>query len=167
FTTPEIAAAANAVVGRQYSRILPPGETQVSAMRAQDPSYVAVEFGAVEIISTARLGLAVPVISFAQWKPLYDEVIAAVTAEGARAVLVGFPEEMGIWPGLRSGAELYEERAVFASRYITVSEACGAAEAQNLVYLPRKLFTALSAAPAAKAAGLPAPVLTCRDVPGT
>lgn len=166
-TTPEIAAATNPAVGTLYSRILPPGHTQVSAMRLQDPSYVAVEFGGVEVISTGRLGLPTPAVSFAQWAPLYDDVIAAVRDEGARAVLVGFPNDMAIWPGLRTGAELYDERDAFAARYITVSAACGGAEAQNLVYLPRKVFQALSAATAAKAAGLPAPVLMCRDVPGT
>ena len=167
FTTPEMAAAANAGVGRLYSRILPSGATQVSAMRARHPSYVSVEFGGVEIVANGRLGLPVSLTAFAQWAPLYDQVIAAVNGEGARAVLVSFPHDMSIWPGLRSGAELYAERAVFATRYITVSEACGAAQAQNLVYLPRKVFNALSAAPAAKAAGLPAPVITCTDVPGT
>ena len=167
FTTPEIAAATNVSVGRLYSRILAPGQTQVSAMRAQDPSFVAVEFGAVEVIQTARLGLPTPVVPFAQWTSLYDELIAAVTAEGARAVLVSFPNDMAGWPGLRTGAELYDEREAFAGRYITVSAACGAAEAQNLVYLPRKVFQALSAAGPAKAAGLPAPVLTCTNVPGT
>ena len=167
FTTPEIAATANAVVGRLYSRILGPGQTQVSAMRAQDPSFVAVEFGAVEVVQTGRLGLPIPVVPFAEWTPLYDAVISAVRSESARAVLVSFPNDMAIWPGLRTGAELYSEREAFAARYITVSAACGAAEAQNLVYLPRKVFQALSAAGPAQAAGLPAPVLTCRDIPGT
>ena len=167
FVTPEIAAAANAAVGRLYSRILPPGETQVSAMRAQNPSFVGVELGAVEVIQNTRLGLPVPVVSFAQWAPLYDEVIRTVRAEGARAVLVSFPTDMAMWPGLRTGAELYDERAAFAARYITVSATCGAADAANLVYLPRKVFQALTAAAPAKAAGLPAPVLTCTNVPGT
>jgi lysophospholipase L1-like esterase len=126
-----------------------------------------VELGAVEVIQNTRLGLAVPVVSFAQWAPLYDEVIRAVQAEGARAVLVSFPNDMALWPGLRTGAELYAEREAFSARYITVSSACGAAEAQNLVYLPRKVFQALSAAAPAKAAGLPQPVITCTNVPGT
>jgi lysophospholipase L1-like esterase len=167
FTTPEIAAAANAAVGVMYSRILPPGQTQVTAMQAQDPSYVAVEFGGVEVISTARLGSAIPAVSFAQWAPLYDQVIAAVKAEGARAVLVSFPNTMAMWPGLRTGAELYAERDEFAARYIIVSAGCGAAEAENLVYLPRKVFQALAAATTAKAAGAPAPILTCTNIPGT
>lgn len=167
FTTPEIAMAANASVGRLYSRILGPGQTQVGAMRAQDPSFVAVEFGAVEVVQTGRLGLPIPVVPFAEWTPLYDAIVSAVRAEGARAVLVSFPNDMAVWPGLRTGAELYGEREAFAARYITVSATCGAAEAQNLVYLPRKVFQALSAAGPAKAAGLPAPVITCRDIPGT
>jgi lysophospholipase L1-like esterase len=167
FTTPEIATASNVGVGRLYSRILGPGQTQVSAMRDQNPSFVAVEFGAVEVIQTARLGLPTPVVAFAQWTLLYDAVISAVKAEGARAILVSFPNDMADWPGLRSGAELYAERTAFAARYITVSEACGGAEAQNLVYLPRKVFQALSAAGPAKAAGLPTPVITCTNVPNT
>ena len=165
--TPEIAAATNAAVGRLYSRILPPGATQISAMRAQDPRFVAVELGGVEVIQNGRLGLPAPVVTFAQWVPLYDEVILAVRDEGARGILVSFPNDMAIWPGLRTGAELFNERAAFAARYITVSAACGVAEAQNLVYLPRKVFQALSAAAIARAAGLPAPVLTCTNVPGT
>jgi hypothetical protein len=167
FTTPAIAAAANAIVGNLYSRILPPTQTQVSAMQGQDPRIVAIELGAVEVIQNTRLGLPAPVVSFATWAPLYDQVIAAVKAEGARAVLVSFPDDMASWPGLRSGAELYANREALGARYIAVSEACGTTESQNLVYLPRKVFQALSAAPAARAAGLPAPVITCRDVPGT
>src|SRR5690349_1808649 len=76
--------------GTLYSRVLPPGVTQVAAMVGQHPTFVSVELAANEVLpaSTGRISAMTP---YADWERDYDQVLAAVQSTGARAVLVGVP----------------------------------------------------------------------------
>jgi hypothetical protein len=101
------------------------------------------------------------------WQPVYDQLIAGVKTAGARVVLVGMLSDPTNFPSLRTGAELDADREGFARLGIPVSADCGAASSANYVYVPAKVVGAYAAAKAAQAAGVPAPVLSCADVPGT
>src|SRR5919112_1843103 len=69
--TPELAAAFSPRVGLLYSRVLPPGKTQVTAMLAQQPTFVSVELAANDVLpaSTGRIAAMTP---YASWAAAYD-----------------------------------------------------------------------------------------------
>ena len=50
-TTPEHEAAHNPTAGELYHRVLLPGQTQVTAMLAQNPTFVSVELAANEVLA--------------------------------------------------------------------------------------------------------------------
>jgi hypothetical protein len=108
YTTPEIEAAGNARAGELYRRVLQSGQTQVTAMLAQKPTFVSVELAANEVLpaSTGRISAMTP---FANWAPVYDQIIAAVQSTGARAVLVGLPDNAANFPSIRRAREFFHE----------------------------------------------------------
>src|SRR5690348_1451030 len=155
FTTPESAMVRSTRVGTLYSRVLAPGETQVTAMLAQHPTFVSVELAANEVLPASR-GDVSAMTPYADWARDYDSVLAAVRSTGARAVLVGLPADAANFPSIRRASELFDERAALLRFGIAVSPAC--ASSSNYLFIPGYLLTLLSRAPT---------IATCADVPGT
>jgi hypothetical protein len=154
FTTVEAAAARSARVGTLYARVLAPGQTQVTAMLAQRPTFVSVELAANDVLpaSTGRIEAMTP---FAAWAADYDQVLAAVASTGARAVLVGLPTDAAQFPSIRQAREFFAESAALRTLGVTVSASCE--RSTNHLFVPGYLLTLLSRAPA---------TATCEDVPG-
>ncbi len=119
-TTPE--ATPNPI----YSRVLQPRHTQVSTMLENNPKIVSVELGVNEVLG-ARSGIAIPggtLVPLTVWAPLYDQVLDAVQSTTKMAVLVGLPSDIRNFPSLRTGSELWADRAEFLSKNIAVSPDC-------------------------------------------
>lgn len=153
-TTPEIEALTSSRKGELYSRVLAPGQTQVAAMLVQSPTFVAVELAANEVLpaSTGRLSSMTP---FDQWALDYDEVLAAVKSTGARAVLVGLPDNAANFPSIRRSREFFYEWAYLATLGISMSINCY--YSSNYIFVPGYILTLLSKTPT---------TATCTDVPG-
>jgi hypothetical protein len=153
-TTPEIEAAHNARKGMLYSRVLPPGQTQVTAMVAQKPTFVSVELAANEVLpaSTGRIEAMTP---YADWQRDYDEVLAEVKGTGARGVLVGLPNNAANFPSIRRAREFFNEWPVLLPLGVKVSLNCYLSS--NYVFIPGYLLTLISRAPT---------TATCANVPG-
>jgi hypothetical protein len=152
--TPALAAERSARVGALYGRVLAPGQTQVTAMLAQRPTFVSVELAANDVLpaSTGRISAMTP---FDRWRADYDQVLEAVRATGARAVLVGLPDDAAGFPSVRRARELYDQARALRPLGITVGAGCR--ESTNHVFLPGYLLTLLATAPT---------TATCADVPG-
>lgn len=169
-TTPESPTPATwPLRGEYYSRVLGPGQTQLTAMLSQKPDVVSVELGANEVLG-ARLGLLAPgvtIVPTVAWKPAYDQLIAGVKSSGAKVLLVGLISDVSNFPSFRTGAELYANRSELAEFGIRLSEDCGSSASQNYIYVSGKVVGAYAVAQAAKAGGTTAPEMSCADVPGT
>jgi hypothetical protein len=154
-TTPELAAARSARVGELYSRVLLPGQTQVTAMLAQGPTFVSVELVANEVLgaSSGRIGAMTP---YSEWSADFDQVIAAVKSTGARAVLVGLPNDATRFPSIRRAREFFNQWPYLLGLGISVSFNCYFSS--NYVFIPGYILTLLSKTPT---------TATCADVPGT
>jgi hypothetical protein len=141
-------------VGTLYARVLAPGQTQVTAMLAQEPTFVSVELAANDVLpaSTGRIAAMTP---YASWQADYDQVIAAVRGTGARAVLVGLPADAASFPSVRRARELFNEWPYLLTLGITVSVNCYFSS--NHVFVPGYILSLLARAPA---------TATCADVPG-
>lgn len=162
FTTPEIAAEQGAFRGLRYSRILPPGHTQVTAMLAQHPRLVMVDLGGADVVGTL-FGSVADVVPYDEWRQDYDQVIQNVRSTGARGVLVWFTSDLSLLAGTRRGWELYADRAEFAAHHIDVPQSCNTIERDNLVYVADFVFQLTSA----ELEGEPLPTLSCSNVPDT
>ncbi|HEV8446565.1 MAG TPA: hypothetical protein VGQ44_07085, partial [Gemmatimonadaceae bacterium] len=91
-----------------YSRVLQPGQTQVSTMMAANPKLVSVELGANEVLQ-ARSGIAIEggnLASFDAWAPVYDQVLDSVQKVTKMAVVVGLIDDLGHAAAFRTGDEL-------------------------------------------------------------
>jgi hypothetical protein len=153
-STPETETARNARKGVLFSRVLPPGKTQVTAMLDQHPTFVSVELAANEVLpaSTGRLEAMTP---YADWERDYDEVLAAVKSTGARGVLVGLPNNAANFPSIRRAREFFNEWPVLLPLGVKVSLNCYLSS--NYVFIPGYLLTLISRAPT---------TATCANVPG-
>lgn len=153
-STVETETARVARKGELYSRVLPPGQTQVAAMLAQKPTFVSVELAANEVLpaSTGRIEAMTP---YADWVRDYDAVLAAVKSTGARAVLVGLPTDAANFPSVRRAREFFDQRAFLRTVGIQVGTDCGLSS--NHLFIPGYLLTLISRAPT---------TATCADVPG-
>jgi len=142
-------------VGTLYSRVLPPGKTQVTAMLDQNPTFVSVELTANEVLpaSTGRIEAMTP---YANWLSDYDQVLAAVKSTGARAVLVGLPTNAAQFPSIRSSKEFFNQWPALLGLGITVSLSCYFST--NRLFIPGYLLTLVSKSPT---------TATCANVPGT
>ena len=140
--------------GTLYSRVLPPGVTQVAAMVAQQPTFVSVELAANEVLpaSTGRISAMTP---YADWERDYDQVLAAVQSTGARAVLVGVPGNAANFPSIRRAREFFNEWPSLLALGISVSLNCYFSS--NYIFVPGYVLTLLSKTPT---------TATCADVPG-
>ena len=153
-STVESKMASNVRIGTLYSRVLPPGKTQVTAMLAQNPTFVSVELAANEVLpaSTGRIEAMTP---YANWESDYDQVLAAVKSTGARAVLVGLPVNAADFPSIRSSKEFFNQWPALLGLGITVSLNCYFSS--NRLFVPGYLLTLVSKAPT---------TATCNNVPG-
>jgi hypothetical protein len=154
-TTPELEAARNPQRGVMYSRVLPPGHTQVSAMLALNPTLVSVELAANEVLpaATGRIAAMTP---FGDWQRDYDQIIGAVQSTGAPAVLVGLPDNAANFPSVRRARELYSQWPYLLTLGIRVSVSCYFSS--NYLFTPGYILMLLAKAPT---------TATCGDVPGT
>ncbi len=147
-----------------YSRILPPGQTQLTAALSQKPKFVSIELGANEVMG-ARSGIAIPgatIVPFAVWAPQYTKVVETVAREVKRGVLVGLINDVATFPSFRRGAELYADRAAFLGGFhVQVSSDCE--NSQNLLFVAVRVATAVATGLAQKARGLGPFVLSCTD----
>ena len=156
-TTIASATLTSVRVGTLYSRVLAPGQTQVTAMLAQQPTFVSVELAANDVLpaSTGRIAAMTP---YANWEADFDQVIAAVRSTGARAVVVGLPNDARNFPSIRTARELFNQWPYLATLGITVSFNCyWGTSASNSVFLPGYILTLLSRTPT---------TASCADVPG-
>ena len=144
----------SARVGALYSRVLAPGQTQVTAMLAQQPTFVSVELAANDVLpaSTGRVEAMTP---YATWQSDYDAVLAAVRSTGARAVLVGIPTDAARFPSIRRAREFFNEWPDLLPLGISVSINCYFS--QNHVFVPGYVLGLLARAPT---------TATCANVPG-
>jgi hypothetical protein len=153
-TTPEHEAAHNPQAGEMYSRVLPPGHTQVTAMLAQNPTFVSVELAANEVLpaSTGRISAMTP---FADWVRDYDQIINAVKSTGAGAVLVGLPNNAANFPSIRRAREFFNEWPDLLAFGVSMSLNCYFSS--NYVFVPGYVLKLISRTPT---------TATCKDVPG-
>jgi hypothetical protein len=154
YTTPEIAASISANRGAMYSRVLLPGQTQVAAMLAQQPTFVSIELATNEVLpaSTGRLAAMPP---YTEWVTDFDQVVAAVQSTGARAVIVGLPISAATFPSVRRAREFFQQWPYLLTLGITVSINCYFSP--NHLFIPGYLLSLLKKAPT---------TATCADVPG-
>ena len=140
--------------GVLYSRVLLPGQTQVAAMIAHQPTFVSVELAANDVLpaSTGRISAMTP---YADWERDYNQVLAAVHSTAARGVLVGLPNNAANFPSIRRARELFNEWPSLLALGISVSLNCYFST--NYIFVPGYILTLLSKTPT---------TATCADVPG-
>jgi hypothetical protein len=154
YSTPESEQAINARRGVLYSRVLPPGKTQVTAMLAQRPTFVSVELAANEVLP-ASTGRASAMTPYADWQADFDQVLDSVKSTGAKAVLVGLPDNAANFPSVRRAREFFNEWPYLLTLGISVNTNCYFSS--NYIFIPGYLLTLLSKSPT---------TATCADVPG-
>lgn len=166
YTTPE--NIADAAYTQLYSRVLLPGTTQVSAMVAQNPKFVSVEFGGNEVLN-ARSGIAIPgatIVPVPVFTAQYDEILEHVASVSKMAVLVGLIDDVASFPGFRRGSELWADRGTFAAAFhVEVSSDCNGSP--NLLFVPVRVPVAVGTGLARRRAGAPPFVLSCAGAPPT
>ena len=159
------ATSTNYGPGTTGGRVLLIGQTQVSAMRAQDPTFVSVEFGANELLG-ALSGLVSnsTVVPFSVFSSNYAAIITNVKQSGAKALLSLVPTDVSKFPALRTGPELAAQRAPFGVLNVSVNTNCNTST--NFVTLT-KLLTTLASGATRASSGLGPADLSCADVAGT
>jgi lysophospholipase L1-like esterase len=164
-STPENITDAGRV--QLYSRVLPPGATQLTAMAAQNPKLVSVEFGANEILGV-QSGIAIagpppaPILLPQLFAAQYHQLLEGVAATNPKHVLlVGLSSLTTPLPAFRFGSEIAANAPVLAAGFnVTVAPDCGTTGAQNLIYFV-KLATTIQAGLISRQAGGPAVPFTC------
>jgi hypothetical protein len=150
-----------------YSRVLEPGQTQVSSMMRLNPKLVSVEFGGNEVLNS-RTGVAIPGVTIfpvSAWQPLYDALLDSVSKATKMAVLVGLIQDVRTFPAFRRGDELWQDRAEFAALNVAVSSDCQGSE--NLLFMPVRGPLAAGSGAAYARNGLGAFPLSCAAGPAT
>ncbi|HUF29449.1 MAG TPA: hypothetical protein VMM77_02210 [Gemmatimonadaceae bacterium] len=149
------------------SRVLEPTMSQVTTMIARKPTFVSVEFGGNELLQ-AQVGLLVPNVTyvpFASFQEAYGKIVDSVEATGARAVLVGLALDVRQFPAIRTGPEIWSQRAAFAAFHVAVADNCETSP--NFLFVRGIVPTAIATGAGRAAAGLGPATLSCADVPGT
>jgi len=146
-----------------YSRVLLPQQTQLTAMLSKSPTFVSVELGAGELLP-AMSGVVTSAVPFAVFSTAYDAVIAGVKSSGAQALLALLPTDLRKFPSIRTAAEIWAQRAAFATRNIAVNSDCSTST--NYVSLQGRLAPSIITAAIRAAAGLGPLDLSCANVAG-
>ena len=159
------AVSTNYGPGTVGSRVIPLGQTQVSAMNAQNPSFVSVEFGANELLG-ALSGLVSnsTVVPLSVFQSNYSSIITTVKQTGAKALLALVPTDVAKFPALRTGPEIAAQRTQFAVLNVSVNANCNTST--NFVTFTKLLNVLVTAATRASA-GLGPADLSCADIAGT
>ena len=125
-------------------------------MMQQNPTLVSVELGANEALGAAS-GLIFPkagyrgaaaqgtIVPNSVWQPVYDKLIDSVKKTGAKVLLVGVPKTNG-FVSLRTGNDLYQDRAAFQQYGVIISADCNGNT--NSIFVPIKVTTAVGTAQA-------------------
>jgi len=154
----------------RYPMILPAQQTQLQSMQAHDPTLVAVELGAGEVMRAATTGLVVLGTSYTQktpwtlmpasvFTPVFDSIADSVAATGARVVYIGVPPLASL-PAWRAGDALWQDRAALAAYGINVATDCqGSGNLLNVAALLPPLAASARTAGTSRA-------LNCADQPG-
>jgi hypothetical protein len=147
-----------------YERVLRAGQSQLTAMRSLNPSFVSVEFGANELLP-ALSGLVSDLETGG-----FGSAMTAITTTlreqtTAKAVFALVPTDLRKFPAIRTAPEVASQRAAFATRNVSVNVDCDTSP--NYVSLHGKIIPTLLAGAARAAAGLGPSDLSCTDVPGT
>jgi len=159
FITPDsaIRRGSSRAGGKLYARVLAPRQTQVTAMMAQDPTFVSVELGANEVLG-AQSGLVAPgatVVPLETFRPIYDAIIDSVRKTGARAVIAGLGiADVSTFPSVRRVSELVADSAAFLRYNIVFAADCSGPDRDNLVQVGQRLAPAILGAAVAARAGL-------------
>jgi lysophospholipase L1-like esterase len=149
-----------------YSRVLPPGTTQLTASLGQNPTIVSLELGGNDVLF-ATSGLYLPgvtVTPFPYFAQPYDAILNALSATHTKAVLVGMPTNSRNLAAMRRGDEIWANRDEFAALHVTVSDDCNGSD--NYVNVSLKSMMLVFAGAAAAANNQPNPVYSCADIPG-
>lgn len=154
YSTVESEAAASPRKGELYSRVLPPGFTQVTAMMSEHPTFVSVELAANDVLP-ASTGRASAMTPYADWERDFDQVVDSVRVTGARAVLVGLPNDAANFPSVRRAREFFSQWPYLLPLGVSVSLSCYFSS--NYVFVPGYVLTLVSKTPT---------TATCADVPG-
>ena len=163
FTTPE-----NVTDGGYrllYPRVLPPGETQLSALLKQDPKIVSIEFGANEVLG-ARSGIALPgaLVPMSEFAPLYTQLVTTVASTAKYGIVVGLIRDVASFPAFRRGSELYADRATFLAAFnVAVSADCDGSD--NLLFVPVRVPTAVATGAFMRRNGLGVHTMSCAGAP--
>ncbi len=150
-----------------FARTLPPGKTQVTAMMAQNPKFVSVEFGANELLAV-HFGFYAPGVNIfpaSAWQPLYRQLMDSVTKATRQGVLVGLIDDVRNFPAFRSAAELWANRAVFASLNVQLAADCDGSA--NYFFVPFVTATAVGTGAYYAAHGYGPYTFSCADQGGT
>jgi hypothetical protein len=174
FLTPKIVL--NAVIPypagdrARYPLVLGSTQSQVTAMRIESPSFVAIEIGLMETLPAVTSGLNIAATSYTQTTPftnvpsgLFAGVIAAIADSvqltGARVVMF-IPPHMGNLYGLRAASDIWADRAELATFGVTVAADCSTST--NFVFTP-SVIPQLAANAALSGSAM---TLSCTDAPG-
>jgi len=149
-----------------YSRVLPPGTTQLTAGLGQGPTIVSVELGGNDVLgaTSGRYAPGDNVVPFPFFAQPYNAILDALSATHTKAVLVGMPTNSRNLAALRRGDEIWANRAEFAALHVTVSDDCNGSD--NYINVSIKSMMMAFAGAAAAANNQPNPVYSCADVPG-
>jgi hypothetical protein len=163
-TTPELRT--DPFGAQLYRRILPLGETQLSAYEKSNPKFGSVELGANDIFGTLG-GMVVPGVTFVPfgfWASLYNTVLDRVGAVSKQVLLVGLGRDIAQLPNLRRGSELWADRAAFLAAFnVEVSADCDGST--NLVVVNIFVPGAVANGLGRRAAGLSPHILSCAEGP--
>lgn len=161
--------------GLQYARVLPAGQTQLSAALAQNPKMLSIELGGNEVLG-ARSGIYIPAGTVEQqagsvertdvFKTLYTRLLNEVEDAGVQNVLlVGLIDDPMDFPSFRTGQEIWDARASFARLWVNVGADCGTVNATNVMFVAVRIPDAAARGAAAARAGQPPFVLNCFNAP--
>lgn len=108
------------------ARVLATGQTQTTAMKAQNPTFVSVEFGGAEFLSalSGLVSVGSTVTSFDVFQSGYSNIIDAVKQTGAKALLVTLPTDVTKLPAIRTAAEIASQRSAFALLNVSIASDC-------------------------------------------
>ena len=156
------AVTANPAPGTVTARVIASGQTQLTAMRAQNPTFVSVEIGTNELFQ-AFGGQASSATPFTTFSANYQSIIISVSQSGAKALLALMPVDLAKFPSLRTGAEIAAQRTTFATQNVSVNANCDAST--NMIAIPKVLAAVVTGGVRAST-GLSPFDLSCADVPG-
>jgi len=166
FTTPEnILDAGNA---KMYTRVLPPGMTQLDAMETQNPKLVSVELGVNEVlqgisgialVGAPPLPIENPATFAAQMHQIFDRIDAVKVKH---VLVVGLPTTPFNLPAFRTGAEIWANAAAMLVAFnVAVQPDCNGVNAGNQIFVTARLPIAIQAGLTARAQNQPPVPLTC------